>query len=71
MAASSGKSGAAGTAQWEVLADLAKGVDADLFRNIDQSALADKIFNAMQAKMPQWEARRREAAVKNATVRTR
>jgi hypothetical protein len=45
-----------------MFSDLAKGIDAELFSAIDQTALADKIFKAMQAKMPQWEARRREAA---------
>jgi hypothetical protein len=69
LSTSGAKAGVKSAAQWEVFADLAKGVDAELFRTIDQTALADKIFNAMQAKMPQWEARRREAAVPKTNVR--
>jgi hypothetical protein len=56
------------TTQWETFADLAKGIDPDLFEAIDQSALADKIFNAMQARMPQWEDRHREVTEKRVIV---
>jgi hypothetical protein len=47
--------------QWDVFADLVSTADDALISPADKSRLAEIMLHAMQARTPEWEARRREA----------
>jgi hypothetical protein len=47
--------------QWDVFADLVSTADDALISPADKARLAEIMLHAMQARTPEWEARRREA----------